>query len=463
MGADADNDGVLDPSEVDASLTRWVCNGAPDPQGELGPAGPAGPQGPSGRHALARTADEPPGTTCPTGGVVLSYGIDENGDGILDEVEVDPALTRTICNGERGPQGIQGPVGPVGPAGPQGPEGPQGPMGPQGPEGPVGPVGPPGPQGPEGPQGPVGPQGPEGPMGPAGPQGPEGPPGPEGPMGIGSGDVYGHGTTSLVLSADADWVANPPPNASADFDAVVVEPGVTWTVPSGTVIRCKSFDHQGTIVVAPGPVGAPGRLPERGLAATVADAPAGGDGLPAVAAASLLRPGPLAGGAGYPKGDAAGGAGGGSLVIRALNGITNSGSIVARGGDAATVAGMPGAGGGAGGIVVLMTRGLLVNAGTISVAGGAGAAAGASSAGGGGGGGGGGIVHLLAPAASAVGGTFDVAGGAAGAGTGRIAGGGGGGLGGNGGRGGQGTQAAAAGGAGLVLRTDHAVPDALLI
>lgn len=468
VGEDVDGDGILDPDEVDGGRTRIVCNGVrgeqgapgavgpvgpqgpqgeqgppgpegpqglPGPQGPVGPVGPAGPQGLDGYDALVLTSLEPEGTLCPAGGVRIEFGLDLDRDGMLATEEIDPALTQVVCNGERG---VTGPMGPMGPQGPQGEIGPQGP------------------------QGEMGPPGPQGEPGPPGPQGPQGEPG---PMGIGSGDVFGHGDTDLVLTADADWVASPPANARLDFDLVHVYPGVTWTIPSGLVIRCQEFVNEGTIVVAPVAPGTPGRVPSRGLALAEADAPSGGEGLPRMSAAPILRPGPLAGGAGMPKGTAAGGRGGGSFVVRAFAGITNAGWILADGEPGQSVAGMPGAGGGAGGLVVLLSRGTIANTGAISVRGGSGASAGAGSEGGGGGGGGGGIVHLLAPAVVTTG-QFLLGGGAPGAsnGSGRIAGGGGGALGGNGGTGGDSDLGLSAGpgSAGFWLYTQHALPDSLL-
>lgn len=237
LGADANRNGVLDDDEVDESLSSILCHGL---------VGPQGPQGVPGVRSLLRTRAADPGD-CPLAGVVVEAGLDLDGDGELSDEEVDPLLTRVVCDGATGPQGEQGPQGEVGPVGPQGPIGPQGPrglgvvvdtsplppgdadcptggvrlrvgvdanesgtldpgeedpsltraicngaqgpVGPQGPQGEVGPpgpqglVGPPGPQGPQGPQGEMGPAGPQGLVGPAGPQGPQGPVGPSGPSG----------------------------------------------------------------------------------------------------------------------------------------------------------------------------------------------------------------------------------------------------------------------------------------
>ena len=63
-GQDTNNNGILDASEINASLTQYVCNGAAGPQGATGatgPAGltgatgPAGPQGPQGLQGAPGT------------------------------------------------------------------------------------------------------------------------------------------------------------------------------------------------------------------------------------------------------------------------------------------------------------------------------------------------------------------------------------------------------------------------
>lgn len=41
-GLDANNNGILDVSEINASLTKYICNGATGPQGPQGPIGPSG-------------------------------------------------------------------------------------------------------------------------------------------------------------------------------------------------------------------------------------------------------------------------------------------------------------------------------------------------------------------------------------------------------------------------------------
>jgi OmcA/MtrC family decaheme c-type cytochrome len=80
VGLDANGNGTLDASEVNASATRYVCNGA-------------------ATSSLVRTSAEPAGANCAAGGVKVEEGVDTNGDGTLDASEVDAAATRYVCNG----------------------------------------------------------------------------------------------------------------------------------------------------------------------------------------------------------------------------------------------------------------------------------------------------------------------------------------------------------------------------
>lgn len=73
-GTDADSDGELDGSEV--STTTYVCDGA------------AG-------GSLVRVDDEPPGASCAAGGVAVHSGFDDDGDGVLDDAEIDD--TAYVC------------------------------------------------------------------------------------------------------------------------------------------------------------------------------------------------------------------------------------------------------------------------------------------------------------------------------------------------------------------------------
>jgi hypothetical protein len=182
-GLDANNNGILDPAEVNALLTTYVCNGlagAQGIQGVAGPVGPAGATGPvgatgpqglagiagpagvagltgaigasgsnglNGQNALVITTLETPGANCPIGGVKVESGLDANNNGILDPAEVNAFLTTYVCNGPTGVQGIQGLPGTNGSNGAQGVQGIAGPVGLTGPTGLTGAAGAAGPQG----------------------------------------------------------------------------------------------------------------------------------------------------------------------------------------------------------------------------------------------------------------------------------------------------------------------------
>jgi hypothetical protein len=119
-------------------------SGATGPQGPPGATGPAGSTGTNGLNAMVKTSIEASGANCSTGGVKIEYGLDANSNGILDAGEVNPSLTKFVCNGAQGPAGTTGATGATGPAGATGPQGPQGAtgasgaIGPQGPQGPAG-------------------------------------------------------------------------------------------------------------------------------------------------------------------------------------------------------------------------------------------------------------------------------------------------------------------------------------
>ena len=57
---------------------------------------------------------DPAGTSasCPVGGTAVSSGIDDNGDGTLQDAEVDDE--ELVCDGATGPEGPEGPEGPDG-------------------------------------------------------------------------------------------------------------------------------------------------------------------------------------------------------------------------------------------------------------------------------------------------------------------------------------------------------------
>ncbi|HOX46527.1 MAG TPA: hypothetical protein PK668_23185 [Myxococcota bacterium] len=92
-GLDQDEDGVLDDWEV--ASTDYVCNGQ---------SGENGQDGQDGHSTLIDTADEPPGANCPTGGLLISTGLDLDDDGVLEPEEA--TATEYVCNGEDGEDGL---------------------------------------------------------------------------------------------------------------------------------------------------------------------------------------------------------------------------------------------------------------------------------------------------------------------------------------------------------------------
>lgn len=89
---------------------------------------------------LVRSTDEPAGANCENGGVRLDSGRDLNGNGEVDDTEVE--ATRYICDGGPGMDGTNGMDGMNGADGMDGSAGPQGPQGPPGPQGESGAAGP---------------------------------------------------------------------------------------------------------------------------------------------------------------------------------------------------------------------------------------------------------------------------------------------------------------------------------
>ena len=97
-----------------------------------------GADGEAGHDALAKVSDEPKGNNCKNGdGIKIEMGIDENDNGTLDAGEV--ASTQYVCNGKNGAsQGAQGPKGDQGEPGTNGNDGKDGEPGEKGEQGPKG-------------------------------------------------------------------------------------------------------------------------------------------------------------------------------------------------------------------------------------------------------------------------------------------------------------------------------------
>lgn len=86
VGIDDDGDGQLDDSEV--MNTSYVCNGA-------------------GTSALVKTSNEPVGDNCAFGGARIETGLDTNNNKTLDPSEIDANATVYVCN--FGPSGALSP------------------------------------------------------------------------------------------------------------------------------------------------------------------------------------------------------------------------------------------------------------------------------------------------------------------------------------------------------------------
>lgn len=102
FGQDANGNNILEPGEVNNTLTQFVCNGSQGPIGPAGPTGPAGATGPigsTGKNSLIKTTTEPAGANCTNGGVKVEVGTDQNSNGILDATEINLSLTKYVCNG----------------------------------------------------------------------------------------------------------------------------------------------------------------------------------------------------------------------------------------------------------------------------------------------------------------------------------------------------------------------------
>ena len=79
VGVDANGNGALDPSEIKATGTSYVCNGA-------------------GKSSLVLTGVEPGGANCPFGGTKIETGLDANNNNTLDTTEINAAATSYVCN-----------------------------------------------------------------------------------------------------------------------------------------------------------------------------------------------------------------------------------------------------------------------------------------------------------------------------------------------------------------------------
>jgi hypothetical protein len=75
-GADFNRNGLLDTSEVNNVLTRYICNGAQGPQGEQGARGLQGERGPQGNTGQIGPEGPPgPGVTLVTNKTVSHLSV----------------------------------------------------------------------------------------------------------------------------------------------------------------------------------------------------------------------------------------------------------------------------------------------------------------------------------------------------------------------------------------------------
>ncbi len=75
-------------------------NGANGSNGVNGTDGPTGADGIPSLITLTNSTDEPVGNNCPGGGVKIDSGLDNNSNGILDDIEI--AATEYTCDGVDG-------------------------------------------------------------------------------------------------------------------------------------------------------------------------------------------------------------------------------------------------------------------------------------------------------------------------------------------------------------------------
>lgn len=110
---------LVKPQLLAALALATACTG---PLGDPGKDGPEGTQGPS---SLVRFDPEAAGARCANGGLAVKAGLDANGNGVLDDAEIDAAQTAYVCTGVTGGQGGHGPSGTDGNAGAPGTDGSQ--------------------------------------------------------------------------------------------------------------------------------------------------------------------------------------------------------------------------------------------------------------------------------------------------------------------------------------------------
>ena len=106
-GIDDNGNGNLDANEIDQSIN--ICHGDPGAVGDDGTNGEDGEDGAAGSSVLIATASVLAGPNCAEGGVMVTTGLDDNGDGELGSDEVDQ--TAYVCHGTDGAAGAAGAAG----------------------------------------------------------------------------------------------------------------------------------------------------------------------------------------------------------------------------------------------------------------------------------------------------------------------------------------------------------------
>jgi len=106
-GVDKNGNGVLDADADEVTATTYICNGATGAAGAAGSDGAtgaagadgaAGATGATGASSLVRITAEPAGANCVNGGKKIEIGVDTNGDGVLEDSEVNAPQTAYTCN-----------------------------------------------------------------------------------------------------------------------------------------------------------------------------------------------------------------------------------------------------------------------------------------------------------------------------------------------------------------------------
>lgn len=117
-GVDTSANGELEDNEK--SMVRYICNpasvdGTDGGKGDVGAAGPTGAKGEDGADgtdgasSLITSSIEEPGENCEAGGTVVAFGTDDDGNGTLNESEIDGSTY--VCHGTHGADGATGGTG----------------------------------------------------------------------------------------------------------------------------------------------------------------------------------------------------------------------------------------------------------------------------------------------------------------------------------------------------------------